>query len=603
MLKRKNIFLIILLLISMFTLSACKPKKEQDINLLVDDLVTPQSLAELTQIVKPKVKKTSFLESFFEIFSFTIAKKDSNVDYDTELLEPESGSNYLTSKTNVQVEGVDEADSIKNDNRYIYYANSQNLKIVDSVTDKVYKHVIKDFDPQQMYLTDNYLVLFGQTFKPYREGAQDVEIEPDRPSIRRYWPEYIPTGFAIYIFDTTDVSNLKQIREIKIDESHLFSVRRIGDNYYFLLRNYQLYDSERDEAILPTYYDSIVGKKEIGLENIKIMGLENRYTAYNIIVSFNATQNEEVYIDSYVGQFDFLYSSLDNLYVTNTQYNPQASPITDEEINIFPWLSHKKDLITNIYRFEYVDEKLVYRYKTIVPGRVHDQFAMDEYNGNFRIVSTVVDDQKETFAYNFRLAKNQFELTSQVGNMGINENVYSVRFENELCYVVTFRQVDPLYIVDFSDVDEIKVIGEFKTPGYSTYLHKYNEQLLIGIGDDVDENGRILGGKISLFDVSNPDNIKEPFTYKFGGYIRFYGSHKEIIILPEAHLLGLVMNDGSYYLFTIDDVNFKIELTKKIDLLEYIERGVIVNSKVYCFSPSIICVTNLSDYETIYLTK
>lgn len=238
------------------------------------------------------------------------------------------------------------------------------------------------------------------------------------------------------------------------------------------------------------------------------MGLENNYKNHNIILSFNALAGEEVHIDSYVGSFENIYASLDNLYITNNQFNLNSGLIIDMEKDSLPLVIQKNSFLTNVYRFEFDDDKLVYRYKTIIPGRILNPFSMDEYNGYFRIVSTYANIQTETLAYNFKLDNNQFTLISQAGGMGIDEQVYSVRFEKELCYVVTFRQIDPLYIVDYSDPNDIKIIGELKTPGYSTYLHKYSDTLLIGIGMDTDENGRFIGGKISLYDVSNLDNIQ-----------------------------------------------------------------------------------------------
>lgn len=104
------------------------------------------------------------------------------------------------------------------------------------------------------------------------------------------------------------------------------------------------------------------------------MGLENNYKNHNIILSFNALAGEEVHIDSYVGSFENIYASLDNLYITNNQFNLNSGLIIDMEKDSLPLVIQKNSFLTNVYRFEFDDDKLVYRYKTIIPGRILNPF-------------------------------------------------------------------------------------------------------------------------------------------------------------------------------------------------------------------------------------
>ena len=91
----------------------------------------------------------------------------------------------------------------------------------------------------------------------------------------------------------------------------------------------------------------------------------------------------------------------------------------------------------------------------------------------------------------------------RVGNLGKGQRVYAVRFVGPTGYVVTFKQVDPLYTVDLTDPARPRVLGELELPGYSAYLHPIGADLLLGIGQDVNDQGEPVGTQLSLFDVSD----------------------------------------------------------------------------------------------------
>ena len=97
------------------------------------------------------------------------------------------------------------------------------------------------------------------------------------------------------------------------------------------------------------------------------------------------------------------------------------------------------------------------------------------------------------------------------------ESVYAVRFMGERLYVVTFLQVDPLFVIDLSDAAAPTLLGQLKIPGYSDYLHPLNASHLIGVGKDAEVTGRVLGLKLALFDASDVSNPREAFTTVVGG--------------------------------------------------------------------------------------
>ena len=151
-------------------------------------------------------------------------------------------------------------------------------------------------------------------------------------------------------------------------------------------------------------------------------------------------------------------------------------------------------------------------------------------NGDFWIVTTVTTNTEssntntfttfssttESFVSSFRQTNSNLIMLGKVGNLGKNERVQSVRFIKEKAYVVTFRQIDPFYVVDLSDSENPIVTGELKIPGFSSYLHPLGNDQLLGVGSSADEQGRVTGGKLSLFDASDPANPLEIAVLELG---------------------------------------------------------------------------------------
>jgi uncharacterized secreted protein with C-terminal beta-propeller domain len=135
-------------------------------------------------------------------------------------------------------------------------------------------------------------------------------------------------------------------------------------------------------------------------------------------------------------------------------------------------------------------------------GTALNQFAFSELDGNLRVATTDGDQ-----SYVSVLTNQDGKLLGQigqVGGLGKGDRIYAVRFIGPLAYVVTFRQTDPLYVVDLHTPTKPRVAGELKLLGYSAYLHPVGDNLLIGVGQDATESGQRLGTQVSLFDVSNP---------------------------------------------------------------------------------------------------
>jgi uncharacterized secreted protein with C-terminal beta-propeller domain len=148
-----------------------------------------------------------------------------------------------------------------------------------------------------------------------------------------------------------------------------------------------------------------------------------------------------------------------------------------------------------------------------VSGSVLNRYSMDEYEGYFRIATTTgwgTSSLNRVYVLDGTLS-----VAGALENLAQGERIYSARFMGNRCYLVTFRQVDPFFVIDLSDPSQPKLLGELKITGYSDYLHPYDENHIIGIGKETDA-GLYQGLKISLFDVSDVSNPKEIAKYEIG---------------------------------------------------------------------------------------
>ena len=172
---------------------------------------------------------------------------------------------------------------------------------------------------------------------------------------------------------------------------------------------------------------------------------------------------------------------------------------------------------------------------------------MDEDNGYFRIATTRdrdyiynMEDRVETSSYNnLYILDDNLQTVGSVENLAEGERIYSVRFMQDRAYIVTFKQIDPLFVIDVGNVRNPKVLGFLKIPGYSSYLHPYDDHTLIGLGKDTKENdsGRVTtaGIKLSLFDVTDPATPQE----------------LDSIVMGDSGSSSLALDDHRAFLFSM----------------------------------------------------
>ena len=191
-------------------------------------------------------------------------------------------------------------------------------------------------------------------------------------------------------------------------------------------------------------------------------------------------------VDAIFTSGDTVYASPSSLYVATQRWETEGAN-------------------TSIHRFDISDpDRTAYTASGMVPGSLLNQFSLSEDRGVLRAASTVgfgPDAESEVTMLTHR--DGRLDQLGQVGGLGRGERIYAVRFIGDVGYVVTFRQTDPLYTVDLADPANPRVRGELKIPGYSAYLHPIGDDLLLGVGQEATDDGRLQGLQLSLFDVSD----------------------------------------------------------------------------------------------------
>ena len=402
------------------------------------------------------------------------------------------------SKTNIQVEGVDEADVVKTDGEYLYLAVNDRLIILKAYPAGdagILSEIEIDGTLRGLYLNGNRLVLFvdkGQAY--YWRSEDDHESSPET---------------LVLIYDISDRTNPVPKREVQI-EGMYWNSRMIGDYVYVVAHAYTAQNN--GEIEIPTIYCE--GEPiEIPADKILHSPTPDYSYMFTLIVAVNIKDDsaDPTYQSLLLGAASNLYVSANNIYVTF--FAPQGRYGIEEEVYAEG---------TSIHRLSIDGREIAYESSGKVNGRVLNQFSMDEHDGYFRIATTTGYSWEEgRSASHVFVLDESLETVGRLEGLAPGEQIYSARFMGSRCYLVTFKNVDPLFVIDLKNPRSPKVLGELKITGYSNYLHPYDENHIIGIGKEAVESGEeyfawYQGLKISLFDVSDVSNPIEVGKYIIG---------------------------------------------------------------------------------------
>ena len=410
------------------------------------------------------------------------------------------------SGTNVQEAGVDEADIVKTDGRRIFTLSTGRLVVVDAETRKQVGSVtVAEGWQPELFIHGDSLLLIVRSTSDAPDGSETVLQRIDL------------SGDAPEIVETLSV------------QGNYISARSVGGtarvilrydpqwNFPFVFPQTEAAESVAEQAnraaVLNSTLDDWLPHHTTGAADSSTGSLLNQcgnVHAPSVFSGFGVTTVVSVPIDgdfdpsestAVMAPGDTVYASTESLYVATTRWVESDAFEDDDE-----WQDAWRDRRTSVHRFDITGAEADYQASGEVLGVTHNQFALSEHAGHLRLVTTVGGpwgDESESQVRVLSTAGDVMTEVGSVGEIGLGEQVQSVRFVGDVGYVVTFRQVDPFYTIDLSDPAEPAIVGELKIPGFSSYLHPISDTLVLGVGSDADSEGRVTGAKVSLFDVSD----------------------------------------------------------------------------------------------------
>lgn len=431
-----------------------------------------------------------------------------------------SGGEANYSETNNQVEGVDEADLVKTDGEYIYSIMNGQVVITDIKNPKSMVKMSEipaseDFYPSQLFLHEDTLIILGDHHIPY--DYSDVSEEPtDKMMIAPF-----SNSTNVRFYDVSNPQKPAMIREIGA-EGYLNGARKTDNMLYFVTNvspNFWALEQGDDVELRPYIFDSEIDEKAtpMDLSNISILpgSLEGTYSIITAMDLDNPTESK-VETKGYLGGSQSMYMTKESLYLTAPIY----LPIDQNSQNNRTMMWNPSASNTEIFKFELDGTNISFASSGEVDGMLLNQFSMDEHEGYFRVVTTkgFAWDEETPSENNLYILDAGMKQVGAIEGLAEGERIYSARFMGDKAYMVTFKETDPLFVLDVSTPTKPKVLGELKIPGFSNYLHPLDENHLIGFGYDTKsipgEKGQppriVTGGmKISLFDVTDFNNPKE----------------------------------------------------------------------------------------------
>lgn len=588
---------------------------------------------------------------------------------------PDMSTGY--SKTNIQVEGVDEADIVKTDGKYVYAVSGGRIFIVDAypaASAKVLSVIAINGSVSGIFVDKDRLVAFGSAYardeRVYTMQAEKAMSTAEK--MAPYYPYYSTPRTFVNVYDISDRTSPSLARNISIDGSY-FDSRMIGD-YVYAITNQPVYGKP-----IPLPVISYGGTEERVLAtDVYYFDVPDSAYAFTNVVSINVLDGSEPASKTFLmGQSQTLFASASNIYIVYPKrlgeidyvnriidavilpavpllssringirnssadrsermrqieealgehlrsLNPEQAAVLmrgmQEKLAAMQGEIAKEMEKTFVHRIAIDGGRIEYKTNGEVPGRVLNQFSMDEYDGYFRIATTTGSDAEQS--NHMYVLNADLKIAGKLEDLAAGERIYSVRFLGSKAYMVTFRQTDPLFVIDLSSPDAPRVLGYLKIPGVSDYLHPYDETHIIGVGRDATDEGRMKGLKIALFDVSDFANPKEMSKYIIGERgtdSEALRDHKAFLFSREKNLLAIPVSEyragmgapemrpwkSNYwqgaYVFRIDltdGIKYKGGITHGDS--SQIRRSLYIGDVLYTVSQSMIRMNGLADLAEI----
>jgi uncharacterized secreted protein with C-terminal beta-propeller domain len=408
-------------------------------------------------------------------------------------------------------------------------------------------------------------------------------------------PPYQPAKLVLAEVDVSEPKKLRLVRTLTVDGSYvaarlvgsavrIVSAAQVPSELPFVQpasqteeaiaaaksKNEAVVASSRAKSWLPSYRLKRAGAKpgrERPLVQCRHVSRPPDFSGFGMLTVLTvdlAKGLEPVHSTAVMTDGRIVYASPESLYVATERWADRPLPEQPTK--------ERDGVTTAIHKFDISSPlRAQYRGSGTVSGFLLSQWSLSEHRGVLRVVSTERPawwgpggGESESFLTTLRQREGALVQAGRIGELGKGENVYAVRFMGDTGYVVTFRQIDPLYTIDLADPERPRVLGELKIPGYSAYLHPIGEDLLLGVGQDATEEGRPLGTQISIFDVSNLRKPSRLHTEHLGqGWSEAEHDHHAFLFWPRTGLVMIPFNQQA--------AGFRVGRARGIDRLGRVE--------------------------------
>lgn len=612
---------------------------EADLSSSKQPIQTAESYPQLYQLLNslaPSVESDGLVEAGTASDDFementmeTLQNSAANATTDTAgVVKERNTSSYYD--TNAQVEQVAEADIVKTDGTYIYSCYRQSgystnavaiAKADDGIleacsiisTESISSQLPDgDFCIEEMYIANHRLILLCKVWNNLPESL------PYR-SYCGYGFETDDTYILTYNISKPEkpelISSLMQegsYRSSRFTNGYLYTFSQKWENLPDAYQEYDEYIPHTDDKRLTCNDIYIPSCPDTSCYQIMTsMELENpeQFTASKAILSGSGTY----------------YVSENNIYFAQEGWEQGAAT-------------------TELLKFSYAEGSITPEGSITVTGYLLNQFSMDEYQGYLRIAATVTPaydyDIEPVFEDGIRessvtgsnattnalyIIDSAMNLVGRIDNLAPEERIYSVRFMGDTGYFVTYRETDPLFSVDLSDPANPAIMDALKIPGFSNYLHFYSDNLLFGLGEEINPaTGEFMGLKISMFDISDPYHISEQdkTVLPDACYSTALYNHKALMIDPEQNIIGFHTYNydntsyeckEQYLIYSYTEGTgfqnmFACNINENDTLSEYSEaygddykniRGLYIGDYLYLVLGNRICSYSLDTYDQI----
>lgn len=487
--------------------------------------------------------------------------------------QPASPDDY--SETNVQVEGVDEADIVKTDGDHVYVLNDDELFVLRSWPPEqtsIESDLTLEGRPTEMFVADGRAVVFSSTSDP-RETQDDNGCTPIGGPVGggAVAPAacYYGGGYTKITVATLDAGEPTVARELWVEGSYRTS-RRHTDQVRVVINNHgQFYawqqpsvyeylypeghtELTKDEArgrIMEWRRDAMASIDETTLDDwlpamVERVGVEIQKLPPQCDGFYTPKPGRADYGMTQIVGFDM---SDGGRMVEQTAIWGRANEVyANHQMMVLAQHDYATSYLAYRQRVDTYSDRTIlhqfdltgsgdaeYRASGPIPGRIEDQFSIDARDGVIRVAATETvrtpwwaqpEDgewiQAETYNRMMTLEADEsgrLAMLDETPKLAEGERIYSARFMGDLGYMVTFRQIDPLFAIDLSDPEAIEVLGELKIPGFSDYMHPLDENHLLTIGYHADQSGRREGLALQIFDVTDPTDPQLEHKHVFSG--------------------------------------------------------------------------------------